>query len=130
MSVGNGIGWASLNAVAAENAARIVDVVDARVTFTCGNSPRIGVFRRLDVYATSRAGRRAQEAANTLFQSVFIAVENVDTAVSWLEMDRFFGVIFGDGFPQHIAEGHAKAFYKRDKRFASFFDDGRHRKSV
>jgi hypothetical protein len=57
-------------------------------------------------------------------------VENVDAAVSWLEMDGFFGIIFRDGFPQHVAEGHAKAFYERDERFASFSDDGGHRISV
>ena len=130
MTVRDGVGRAGLHAIAAKNAARIVDVVDASVALTGRNPLRIGVFRGLNVNASCGAGRRAQEAADALFQSAFIPVQNVDAAVTRLEMDGFFGIIFRDGFPQHIAEGHAKAFYKRYKRFASFLDNGRHRISV
>ena len=126
MTVRNGIGGTRFDAIAAKNTARIIDIVDASVAFAGGNSLHIRVFRGLDVYTARRAGCRTQEAANALFQSVFITVENVDAAVTWLEMDGFFGIILRDGFPQHIAEGHAKAFYQREKSFASFPDDGRH----
>ena len=130
MTVRDGIGRACFDAIAAKNAARIVDVVDAGVAFSGGNPLGVGVFRSLDVDASGGAGRRAQETADALFQSAFVPVENVDAAVSWLEMDGFFGIIFRDGFPQHVAEGHAKAFHERDERFAGFPDHGRHRVSV
>jgi len=130
MSVRNGIGRACFHAIAAKNATRIIDVVDASVAFARGNSLHLSVFGGLDVNTPRRTGSCAQKAAYTLFQSAFIPVQNVDAAVTRLEMDGFFGIIFRDGFPQHIAEGHAKAFYKRYKRFASFLDNGRHRISV
>jgi len=130
MTVGDGIGRAGLHTIPTKNAARIIDVVDASVTLAGGNPLRVGVFRCLDVDTTRGAGRRAQETADALFQSTFVPVEHVDAAVSWLEMDGFFGIIFRDGFPQHVAEGYAKAFYERDERFASFSNDGRHRISV
>ncbi len=127
MTVRNGVGRARFHAVAAKNASGIIDIVDLCVAFARGNPLRLGVFRCLDVDASGRAGRRAQEAANALFQSAFIPVQNVDAAITRLEMDGFFGIIFGDGFPQHVAESHAKALYERDERFASFPDHGWHR---
>jgi hypothetical protein len=130
MAVRNGVGGASLHAIAAKNTTRIVDIVDASVSFARGNPLRIGVFRGLDINTSRGAGGRAQETADTFFQSVFIAVENVDAAVTRLEMDGFFRIIFRDGLPQHIAERHTKAFDEGDKRFASFLDDGGHRISV
>jgi len=127
MTMRDGVGRAGLHAIAAKNAARIVDVVNASVPLSGGNPLRIGVFRGLNVNASRGAGRGAQEAADALFQSAFVAVENVDATITRLEMDGFFGIIFRDRFPQHVAEGHAKAFYEGDERFASFSDDGRHR---
>ena len=110
VAVRNGIGGAGFDAIAAKNAARIIDIVDSSVTLTCGNSLRIGIFRGLNIDAPRRASGGTQKTADTLFQSVFVAVQYVDSAVTRLEMDGLFGVIFGDWFPQHIAEGHAKAF--------------------
>jgi len=130
MTVRNRVGRASLHAISAKNTARVVNIVNASVTFARGNPLRIGVFRGLDVNASRRAGRRAQETADAFFQPAFIPVENVDAAVTRLEMDGFFRIIFRDGLPKHIAESHAKAFCERDERFSSFPDDGRHRISV
>jgi hypothetical protein len=130
MAMVNGVGRAGFDTVAAKNAARIVDVVDTGVAFAGGYAVGIGIFRGFDVNTARGARGRAQEAANAFFQSSFVTVENMDAAVSRLEMDGFFGIIFGDGFPQHVAEGHAEAFYKRDEGFASFSDEGRHRTPV
>ena len=99
VSVGDGVRRASVNAVAAEDAAGIVNVVDASVPFTGRNTLYVSIFRSFDVDASRRAGCRTQEASNALFQSVFIPVENVNAAVTRLEMDGFFGIIFCDGFP-------------------------------
>ena len=130
MTMRDRIGRACFDTVAAKNAAGIVNVVDASVPFPCRNTLYVSVFCGFDVDASRRAGCRTQEASNALFQSVFIPVEDVNAAVTRLEMDGFFGIIFCDGFPQHVAEGHTKAFYERDKGFASFPDDRRHRNSV
>ena len=47
-------------------------------------------------------------------------MQNVNSAVASLEVDRLLGIIFSDGFPQHIAESHAKALYQDCDGFASF----------
>lgn len=127
MAVRNGVGWAGLDAISTKNAAGIINVIDARVAFSRRNSLGVGVFRSLDVDAPGRAGRRAQKTANAFFQSAFVPVKNVDAAIARLEMDGFFGIIFRDGFPQHVTESDAKAFYERKKSFARFLNDGRHR---
>ena len=57
MPVGNRIRRASLDTVTAENAARIIDVVNAGVSFPGGNPAGIGVFSSFDVDAIRRASR-------------------------------------------------------------------------
>ena len=47
MAVGDGVGWAGFYAVSAEDTAGIVDVVDFRVAFACGDAVGIGVFALL-----------------------------------------------------------------------------------
>jgi hypothetical protein len=130
MAVGDGISGTGFHAIAAEDATRVINIVYAGVPLTRGDSLCVRVFRSFDVDTTSGAGGGAQETADTLFQSVFISMEDVNAPITRLEMDGFFGVIFGDRFPQHVAEGHPEAFYERDKCFASFLEDGRHRNSV
>jgi len=130
MSVGDGVGRAGLNAIAAKDAARIVDIVNTGVAFTGGDALRVGVFGGFDVDATRRACCGAQEAANTFFQAVFVAVENVNSTVARLEMDGFFGIVFGDSFPKHIAERHAETLYQGYESLASFSNDRGHRDSV
>lgn len=103
-----GIGRAGLDAIAAEDATRIIDIVDARIAFSGGNALNIGVFGGFDIDATRGTGCGAQEAAHAFFQAVFIPVQDVNTTIASLKMDGFFGIIFGDGFPQHIAKRHAK----------------------
>src|SRR3984893_5623581 len=130
MSMRDGIGWACLNAIAAEDATRVVDVVNARVALPRGDTLRVGIFRSLDVDAACRTGRRAQEAAHALFQPVFVSMQNVNPAVPSLEVDRLFRIIFSDGFPQHVAEGHAETLHQGDECFAGFFYHRGHRFSV
>ena len=130
MTVRNCIGWARLDTIAAKNTTRVINVVDTSIAFPGGNPLRIGVLRGLDVNTSRRAGGGAEETADTFFQSILIPVQNMDSTVTGLEMNGFFGVILRDGFPKHIAERDAKALYQRDKRFACFPDDGRHQTSV
>jgi len=130
MTVRNRVGWARLDTIAAKNATRVINVIDTSIAFPGGNPLRIGVLRGFDVNTSGGAGGGAEETADTFFQSILIPVQNMDAAVTGLEMNGLFGVILRDGFPQHIAERDAKALYQRDKRFACFPDDGRHRTSV
>ena len=120
MSVRDGVGGACLDAIAAKDATRIVDVVNAGVALARGDALRLSIFGGLDVDAAGGTSRRTQEAADTLFQSVFVPVQNMNAAVAGLEVDRLFRIIFSNGFPQHGAESYAETFYQCGDCFASF----------
>ena len=130
VAVSDGVGGASVNAVAAEDASRVVDVVDARVAFTGGDAVDLSIFGGLDVNTIRGTRRRAEKASYALLQATFVAMQHMNAAIARLEMYRLIRVVLRHGFPQHIAERDAKALYQRDKRFACFPDDGRHRTSV
>jgi len=130
MAMRDRVGWTGLDAVAAKNTARIVDVINARIALARGNSIGVGIFGSLDINAPRRTGCGTQEASDTLFQAVFVPMKDVNAAIARLKMNRFFGIIFSNGFAQHVAKRHAETFYKRDERFAGFFNDGRHENSV
>src|SRR6202035_651369 len=107
MTVRNGIGRARFHAITAEDAARVIDVVHTGVALTRGDSVRVDVLSGLDINTICGAGGRAQEAANTLFQSAFVAVQDVDPAVARLEMYWLVRIVFRDGLTEHIAECYA-----------------------
>lgn len=123
VAVRDGIGWASFHAVAAENATRIVNIVDARVTLPGGNAVRVLVFCRLDVDAVCGTRGRAKKTPHALLQAVFVAVQHVNATVARLEMDGFVRIILRNRLPEHIAEGYAKTFHQRAKRLAHFAKD-------
>src|SRR5262249_25864814 len=118
MAVRDCICRAGFDAIAAENAARIGDIVNLSVSLSCGDAIRVGAFRLFDVDAIRRASRRAEEAANALFESVFVAVQDVDSAIARLEMYRLMRIILRDGLPEHVPEGHAETFRQRAERLA------------
>src|SRR5690242_10163718 len=70
MPVGDGVGGTGLDTVAAEDAARVIDVVDLGVAFAAGDAVGLGVLRRFDIDTVGRTGRRAQETGDTLLQPV------------------------------------------------------------
>src|SRR5206468_4334677 len=72
MAVRDGVGGAGLDAIAAEDATVVIDVVDLGVTLGAADAMRFRVLRRLDVNAIRRACRSAQEAGNTFLQPVLI----------------------------------------------------------
>jgi hypothetical protein len=41
-------------------------------------------------------------------------MKDVNSAIARLKMNGFFGIIFSDGFSQHVAKCHAETLYKRD----------------
>src|SRR6476619_2128019 len=67
-------------AVPAEDAAREVDLVDARVALTGRDAVVGGVLLRDDPDAVGRAGGRAERAAYALLEAVLVAPEPVPPA--------------------------------------------------
>src|SRR5208283_3552295 len=85
VAVSDRVGGAGLNAITAEDAAVVVDVVDLGVALRRGDADRFGVIRGFDKDAVRGEGGRAQEAGNALFQAVFVALQHVGAAVALLQ---------------------------------------------
>ena len=85
MAVGDGVGGAGFDAVAAEDAAVVVDVVDLGVALGGGDALLLGVLGRLDVDAVRRAGGGAEEAGYALLQAVLVALQHVLAAEALLQ---------------------------------------------
>ncbi len=130
VTVRDGIGRAGFHAIAAENAPRIINVVCGSITLASGNPIRVRVFRRLDVNAIGGAGRGAQKTPDALLESVFVAMQYVNSAIARLEMHRFVWVVLRHGFPKNIPEGHAETLHQRLERLTDFTNDGWHRAPV
>src|SRR5437763_1591826 len=130
MPVCNRIGRASLYTVTTKNAARIVDVVYRSVAFAGRNSIRIGVFSGFDINTIGRTGRGAKETADTLFQSIFVAVQHVNAAIARLKVHRLFRITFRGGFPEHRAEGHTKTAEHGPECVIHFANWRRHARSL
>ena len=110
MAVGDGVGGAGLDTVAAEDAAVVIDVVDLGVTLGAGDTLFGGVFGGLDVDAIGGAGSGAEETGDTLFQAVFVALEDVHAAETLLEFGAFersgaVGVVLDDTRLEHFLAG-------------------------
>src|SRR5208282_4659777 len=67
VSVGNRVRRTRFDTVTAENAARIIDIVNAGVALPRGDSAGIRIFGGFDVDAIRRARRSAEKASNALF---------------------------------------------------------------
>jgi hypothetical protein len=128
--VRNRIRGAGFHAVATENTTRIIDIVNAGVTFSGGNAAGIRIFRGFNVNAICGAGRGTEKASYALLEAGLVAVQHVNPAIARLKMDRFKRIIFRDSLAKHIPEGHAEALHKRAKSFADFPKDGWHRLGV
>ena len=130
MAVCDRIRRAGFHAVTAENAARIINVVNAGVALAGGDAVHIRIFRGFNVNAIRRAGRRTEKASYTLLQTTFVAVQHVNPAVARLKMHRLVRVVFRDRLTKHISESHAEALHQRAKRLAHFAEDRCHRLGV
>jgi len=126
----DGIGRARFDAVPAEYAPRIINVIYACITLTGRDPVGVGVLRRFNIDAICWAGRRAQKAAHTFLKTVFIAVQHVDTPIARLKVHRLIGVVFRDGLPEHVAESQAEALHQRPESFAYFTKNRWHRLAV
>ena len=120
MTVSDGIRGARFHAISAKNAARVIDVIYASVTLPRGDAFSVGILRRLNINAVCRAGRGAEKTTDALFETIFIAMQDVNPAVAGLKADGLVRVVFRDRLAKHIAEGHAEALHQRAKSLAYF----------
>ncbi len=111
VSVGDGVGGAGLDTVAAEDAAVVVDVVDLGVTLGRGDALFFGVLGGFDVDAVRGAGGGAEEAGDTLLEAVFVALELVLAAEALLELCAAHGT-FAVGIVLDF--GRLKDLFQRD----------------
>src|ERR1017187_8073508 len=79
MSVRNRIRRASLNAVAAEDASVVVDVVNLGIPLRRRDALLFGILCRFNKNAVRRAGGCTQKARYAFFQAVFVALQHVCT---------------------------------------------------
>ena len=126
----DGIGRARFDAVPAEYAPRIINVIHARITLTGRDPICVGVLRRFNVDAVCRAGGCAKKTAHTFLKTAFVALQHVDTPIARLKVHRLIGVVFRDGLSEHVAESQAEALYQRPESFPYFTKKGWHRLAV
>jgi len=86
VAMGNGVGGAGLDTVAAEDASVVVDVVDLGVALCGGDARLFGVLCGLNVDAVRGAGGCAKKASHTLLQAVFVALQLVLAAEALLKL--------------------------------------------
>jgi len=114
MAVRDRVGRASLDTVAAEDTAVVIDVVDLGVALRAANTMSFSVLRCFNVNAIRWTRRSAQEARHTFFQTVFIALQHMHAAEALLEHGAAsrpwpVGIILHNGGLEHFAEGNAHA---------------------
>jgi len=117
-------------AITAENAARIIDVVNGGIPLARRNPVRIRILRGFNVNAIRRASSGTQKASHALLQAVLVAVQHVNAAVARLKMHWLMRVIFRDRLAEHILEGHEKSLTHCAERREYFADRGCHRAKV
>src|ERR1700744_1302189 len=130
MPVRDCIGGAGLDAVAAEDAAVVVDVVDLRVPLGGADALLRRVLGGFDVDAVRGTGCRAQKAGDAFFQAIFIALKLVLAAEALLK-DRAAQRPFAVRIVLHL--GRLKAFTERDAhslRDGSRISQNRHMFSI
>src|SRR3954464_12978619 len=89
MTMRDGIRGAGFDAVSAEDAAVVIDVIDLGVPLGPGDAVLFRVLRRFDVDAVRRTRRRAQETGNTLFQTALVALQHVQPTETLLKHRTF-----------------------------------------
>src|SRR5262245_58691903 len=114
MTVSDGIRRASLNAISAENAAVVINVIDLRVTLGTADAILSCILGGFDIDAIRRAIRRTQEAGNAFLKPVLIALAHINAAKALLEFGaperpRPIGIVLDNRRLEHLPEGDAHA---------------------
>lgn len=126
VSVSDGVGGAGFHAIAAKDAAGVVDVIDTGKSFGAGDALGCGVFLGFDIDAAGGTSRGAEEASDALLETVFVALENMNAAVAGLEVHGLVGVVFGRGLAPQIAKGDAEPFCQGRDGATNIFQESCH----
>jgi hypothetical protein len=122
VAVRDGVRRTGLDAISAENAAVVVDVVYLGIALGAADAVFGRVLGGFDVNAIRRTRRRAQETRDTLFQSILIALQNVRPAETRFQPGSAQGtfavgiVLHGRGI-EHLPEGDAHSLGNRGNVF-------------
>ena len=111
VTVGDGIGGTGLDAVATEDAAVVVDVIDLGVALGGGDAQLFGVLGGLDIDAVRRTGGGAEEAGDALFEAVFITLQLMLAAEALLKLRATHGTF---AVRVVLDLGRLKGFLQRD----------------
>ena len=84
MAVGDGVGGAGFHAIAAEDAAVVIDVVDLGVALAAADADLLGILGGFDVDAIGGTGRGAKKTGHAFLHAVLIALQHVDAAEALL----------------------------------------------
>jgi len=126
VAVSDCVGRTGLDAIAAKDAAGIVDVIHGCVALAGGNPVRFLVFGRLDINTIRGTRSGTEEAADALFEAVLITLQNVNPSISRLNAGSNDRKIFSRRLLKHRAQSDAETLYQRNKRFADFSNDRCH----
>ena len=115
VAVCDGVCGAGLNAITAEDAAVIVDVIDLGVTLSAADALFFSIVRRLNINAVGRARRRAQKTGYAFFQAVFVALQLVQSAETFLKnraliRQLLVGIVLNNGGSKHLPKGDRHSF--------------------
>src|SRR6185312_5604232 len=105
----DGVERAGQLAVAAEDAAAHVDLVDAGVALAGRVALLLGVLRRDHADAVGRAGGGAQRAADALLEAVLVPVQAVAATEARVDGPLVLGVLLRDGLPEEVPERDREA---------------------
>src|SRR5579864_5010330 len=113
--VRDGVRWAGLNAIAAEDAAVIVDVIDLGVALCAAYAVLFSIFGGLNVNAVGRTGGRAKETGHAFFQTIFVALQLMQSAEALLKNraligQLFVGIVLNNGGRKHLPQGYGHPF--------------------
>ena len=97
------ISWTSFHTIAAKNASRIINIIDLGIAIAGRNAIPVSVLRRFDVNTVRRTSRGAKEATHAFFKAIFIALQHVDSAITWLNARRNVRIRFRRRLTEHRA---------------------------
>jgi len=130
VAMGNRVAGARFHAVSAEDATVVVDVINLGIAFRGADAVIAGILGGLDVNAICRASRRAKEAGDAFFQTVFVAAQDMDATVAIFKVHGFGGIILGHRGSEHHLEGGGKSLRQRHRRIGHFPDNVWHSPSM
>src|SRR5262249_5208341 len=96
----------------AEDAAQVVDLVDAAVPLARGVALLLGVVTALHVDRVRRASPGAQLAADALLQPVRMPVQVVPAVVAGRGGPHLVRVLVGEALLEHLTEGQPEALQR------------------